>query len=145
MNTIKEFKGAYFFLSNFYEAPIEYDGIMYPSSEHAFQAQKTSSVYRQVFAECESPSDAKHLGRSCKLRIDWEEVKDDVMYGICLAKFTQHPHLAERLLATEDAYLEEGNHWNDTYWGICRGVGKNKLGIILMRIREEIKNEVIQQ
>lgn len=61
------------------------------------------------------------------------------MYEICKAKFTQHKDLAEKLLETGDEELVEGNKWNDTYWGVCNGKGKNQLGKILMRIREELK------
>ena len=48
--------------------------------------------------------------------------------------------LKEKLLATEDAYLEEGNTWGDTYWGTCDGIGKNIMGLLTMRVREEIKD-----
>ena len=59
---------------------------------------------------------------------------------LCLKKkFTEHLDLQERLLATGDAILIEGNTWNDTYWGVCNGVGKNTLGQLLMKIREEIR------
>lgn len=61
------------------------------------------------------------------------------MYEICLAKFTQNENLKLKLLETEDAYLEEGNDWGDKEWGLVNGNGKNKLGKILMRIRDELK------
>lgn len=72
------------------------------------------------------------------MRSDWEEVKDKVMYEIVLAKFTQNPDLKEKLLATGDEYLEEGNTWGDTIWGTVDGVGENRLGKILMRVRDEL-------
>ena len=50
-------------------------------------------------------------------------------------KFLEEP-LRSQLLATEDAYLEETNHWGDTYWGVCKGVGENMLGKILMMARD---------
>ena len=63
------------------------------------------------------------------------------MYRICLAKFTQNPDLAKRLLDTGDEILEEGNTWHDTYWGVDlkTGEGKNMLGSILMRVRNELR------
>ena len=70
---------------------------------------------------------------------DWEEVKDQIMYEICLAKFTQNEELKEKLLATGNEELVEGNTWHDTYWGVCNRRGKNKLGKILMRVRSELK------
>ena len=87
-----------------------------------------------------NPSKAKQLGRKVKLRKDWEEVKTNIMYDICLAKFTQNQDLKEKLLKTGNAILIEGNWWNDTYWGVCNGIGENNLGKILMKIREELKN-----
>ena len=55
------------------------------------------------------------------------------------AKFSTNESLKKRLLETGDEELIEGNTWNDTYWGVCKGVGLNKLGEILMRVREELK------
>lgn len=72
------------------------------------------------------------------LRDDWEEVKDDLMYRIVLAKFLQNPSLADALIKTGNAQLIEGNTWGDTYWGMCDSVGENKLGEILMRVRDEL-------
>ena len=57
-----------------------------------------------------------------------------------MAKFTQNEELKEKLLATENEELVEGNTWHDTYWGVCNRRGKNKLGKILMRIREELRD-----
>ena len=85
------------------------------------------------------PSDAKRLGRHVPLREDWNSIKEQIMYEICKAKFTQNPDLAEKLLETGDAELIEGNWWHDTTWGMCNGEGQNLLGKILMRVREEIK------
>ncbi|WP_283695830.1 NADAR family protein [Clostridium perfringens] len=136
---IKEFRGKYYFLSNFYDFPVKYKGIEYLNNEAAFQAQKVLNDRQKEYFSHLKPSEAKRKGRRVKLRSDWEEIKDDIMYGIVLAKFTQDAKLMRMLLETGDEYLEEGNTWNDTYWGVCRGRGKNKLGKILMRVRNEIR------
>lgn len=79
---IKEFKGKYRWLSNFYNSPVTYNGITYQNNEAAFQAQKTfDENIRLEFANL-SPSEAKRKGRKVKLRSDWEEVKDKIMYEI---------------------------------------------------------------
>ncbi len=148
---IDSFKGKHSFLSNFFEAPVEYDGFVYRNTEAAFQAQKTNSkAERQQFTTLDASS-SKRLGRSVTLRSDWEDVKDRIMYEVCLAKFTQNPHLAQKLIETKGEYLVEGNDWNDCYWGKCNGNGLNKLGEILMSIRKEIsfdavgvKNDVVE-
>ena len=138
---INEFRGKYYFLSNFYTAPVEYDGLLYQNNEAAFQSVKCiNKKDRKQFTNL-PPNKAKGLGRRVKLRNDWEEVKDRVMYDIVKDKFIRNKDLKEKLLATGDRYLEEGNWWNDTYWGVCNGKGQNKLGAILMQVREEIKNQ----
>lgn len=134
---INRFKGDYFFLCNFFEAPISYKGLTYQNNEAAFQAQKTLDENLRLKFTVLSPSDAKSLGRSIPLRPDWEDIKEQAMYEICLAKFTQHPDLMHRLLMTGNRPLEEGNTWGDQEWGTVNGIGQNKLGKILMRIRAE--------
>lgn len=139
-NIIDKFDGEYAFLSNFYESPIKGDdGITYPTVEHYFQAMKTlNKGQRQEIAAQDTPGKAKRLGRAVNLRPDWEKVKSDVMRQGVTAKF-QIPELREQLLATGDAILIEGNWWGDTCWGMCNGVGENRLGKILMEVRTSLK------
>lgn len=138
---INEFRCQYFFLSNFYEAEVEYEGILYKNNEAAFQAQKITDYREQEQFWFVTPSEAKRLGRKVQLRKDWEQVKDEIMEDIVRAKFTQNEELKEKLIATGNEELIEGNAWNDTYWGVCGGKGKNMLGKILMKVREELRKE----
>jgi hypothetical protein len=134
------FNKEYRFLSNFYPAIVEYDGLEYPSTEHAYQAAKTEDLaQRRRIRESQKPGDAKRSGQNVKMRTDWEQIKLGVMEDLVRQKFTKHKELKENLLATGDAYLEETNHWKDTFWGVCKGVGTNHLGKILMKIRGELK------
>ena len=64
------------------------------------------------------------------------------MTDIVKAKFEQNEDLQKKLLATEDAYLEEGNTWGDRIWGTVNGVGANNLGEILMNVRKELQLEL---
>lgn len=73
---------------------------------------------------------------------NWDNVKLGIMEELVGLKFRSHPELAERLLATGDNTLVEFNTWNDTYWGVCRGSGKNHLGLILMRVRARLKESI---
>jgi ribA/ribD-fused uncharacterized protein len=135
------FDGKWAFLSNFYWNEIEYDGITYPTNEHFFQAMKTLDIEtRKAIAAAPTPGAAKRMGRHVPLRPDWESVKEDVMFlGLCL-KFADE-QLADWLLETGDEELIEGNWWGDTTWGVCNGVGENKLGRLLMKVRDMIKEE----
>ena len=139
MEVITDFENEYEFLSNFYECSVTFEGLTYGSSEAAFQAQKSSDPSdREKFTGLR-PSESKRAGYSVKLRSDWEEVKVSVMHEILRAKFTQNPDLMEKLLATKQALLVEGNDWQDTFWGFDfnLGYGENMLGQILMKIRAE--------
>ena len=141
MEKIDNFRNEYAFLSNFYDAPVIYDGISYRNSESAFQAQKCANKEERIQFANLNPSEAKHLGRRIPLRKDWESVKLTIMKDIVRAKFLQNPELLEQLLETGDAYLEEGNDWGDRTWGTVNGQGRNLLGFTLMELRDELAAE----
>jgi ribA/ribD-fused uncharacterized protein len=140
---IKQFHDEYRWLSNFWRSQIEIDGELYETVEHYYQSQKsTSAEERKMIAEALTPGNAKYLGQRCQLRLDWDRVKDVVMYEGLLAKFNQHPDLMKKLLETGDQPILEGNRWRDHYWGVDLDnthVGENRLGLMLMRIRERFK------
>ena len=137
---ITSFSGEYRFLSNFWLAPVTYEGITYPSSEHAYQAAKSlNPTIREVFFMLSSPSEAKKMGQQIIIRPDWEDVKINVMRDIVTAKFEQNEYLMRLLMETKGCQLIEGNTWGDRFWGECPvGNGRNELGKILMAIRDDI-------
>lgn len=136
---IDSFSCDYAFLSNFFPSPICIDGLVYPTVEHAFQAAKVKDrEIKKQFTQIRKPAGAKSLGRKVSLRHDWEHVKVSIMTDLVRLKF-QDPELAQRLLDTGDQRLVEGNHWNDRFWGVCSGYGRNELGKILMKIRDELR------
>lgn len=140
MSVIDNFGGAWRFLSNFYAAEIPWQGRLWPSVEHAFQAAKTLSYSEQEeIRRAATPGKAKRLGRKVQLRDDWEDIKVDAMRELVHLKFHSHEDLARWLLDTGDAELIEGNHWHDCFWGVCQGRGENWLGRILMEVRDELK------
>lgn len=75
------------------------------------------------------------MGKAVPLRDDWDEIKVSIMQTLVYLKFVKNKELRDLLLATEPEHLEEGNTWGDTFWGVCKGEGKNLLGRILMDIR----------
>lgn len=130
------FDGPFFWLSNFFSRELEYRGLTFQNSEAAYQAEKCLDPYDKFRFMYLNPSEAKKQGRRVQIRPDWDQIKDQVMYEVCMAKFSQNRDLLKKLLAT-DGLLVEGNTWGDKYWGQVNGVGRNQLGITLMRIREE--------
>jgi ribA/ribD-fused uncharacterized protein len=129
--------------SNFSPHPVKLKGKTWPTSEHYFQAQKFAGTPdEEEVRQAKSPMIAARMGRSRKrpLREDWESVKDAIMHEVVLVKFTQHANLREVLLGTGDAEIVEHTK-NDAYWGDGGdGSGKNVLGQILMRVREELRH-----
>ena len=138
--TVDSFRNEYFFLSNFAPATFTYRGIAYLNAEAAFQAQKCQTEEEKLLFSNLSPGSAKKIGKKVSLRSDWEEVKETLMEEIVREKFLQNPSFAKDLKNTYPLDLKEGNTWNDTFWGISNktGEGKNRLGYILMKIREEL-------
>ena len=129
------------FLSNFYPCQVELDGVIYPSTEHAYQAAKTLDLEaRKPFYQVPaiSAAESKKLGRKLTIRPNWEDVKLQVMEDLLNQKFS-HPELKEKLLQTGDQLLVEGNYWGDTFWGVdSRKGGLNHLGRLLMEIRKKL-------
>jgi ribA/ribD-fused uncharacterized protein len=130
--------------SNFSPQPIKLNGKTWPTSEHYFQAQKFADTeYEEEIRRARSPMVAARLGRSRKkpLRKDWESSKENVMREALRAKFTQHLDLRALLLSTGDEIIVEHTQ-NDDYWGDGGdGSGKNRLGILLMELREKLRTE----
>ena len=139
--------GEYAFLSNFYPARtyryINGHRVIFHNAEAAYQSAKSlDSRLQYAFTELSSPRHAKVLGNSLPLRPDWDSVKNSIMYDVVKSKFTINLKLQDRLIATGDQELIEGNTWHDNYWGNCicskckNIAGLNYLGKILMKIRK---------
>ena len=128
---------------NFSSHGIEIDGTYWPTVEHYFQAQKFSGTdHEMAIHRARTPGDAKGLGRSKKypLRDDWEDIKDSIMYRAVLQKFETHDDIRQRLLDTVGEELVE-NARGDYYWGCgADGTGQNKLGKILMDVRDKLRD-----
>jgi N-glycosidase YbiA len=156
---------AYGYFSNFSRHAIDLNGKRWPTTEHYFQAMKsTDRVVQERIRGARTPGQAARLGRATRLRPEWdqpldslkesectppgwflldgtrviERYKDAIMFQAVYAKFTQHEDLKANLLATGDKVLVE-NAMADPYWGWgCSKNGLNKLGQVLMLTRERI-------
>lgn len=161
MNEIKQFtqKDGTWFLSNMYPCKIEYDGLIYQCAEACFQAQKFKLEERVLFTNLDVGEDnrsdalgrmAKKLGGKNGLRslssteiASWNYRRIKVMEDVVRAKFSQNEDLKQLLIQTGDANIIEGRNFRpDYFWGkkLSTMEGENHLGIILMKIRDELKD-----
>lgn len=159
--TADGFRGDYDFLSNFYDSPIEVmfksNRFVFSTAEHVFQGMKVKAIssnddknsYQdpvELLRQLESfkaPVKAKYWGRKIKINVEyWDSISIKAMRKTLDLKFTQHQYLKDKLINTNDTKLVEYNSWNDTFWGVneSTGVGENNLGILLMDLRESIRN-----
>jgi len=143
--TINAFKGSYRFLSNFVPCSVYLEGVAYPSVEHAYQAAKATDPALRVPFESGTAPEAKKRGSKLNIRPDWENIKLAVMESLLNQKFLQGTSYRAMLDATKGSELIEGNWWHDNFWGecycgekeACKNGGKNHLGKLLMKIRDE--------
>lgn len=140
MAKITSFTGSFRFLSNFHSCKIVYEGIEYPSSEHAYVAAKTDNPLQKLaISEIANTSDVKRFGRTLKLKDNWDLIKISIMKNIVESKFDQNKDLMKLLQETRPYELIEGNNWGDKFWGQSPlGTGRNELGKILMSVRDDI-------
>lgn len=142
---IDRFKDEFYFLSNFYPCSINYCKIVFPSSEHLFQARKSKDVkIWEIIAAIPKPGKSKAFGRTIDLRSDWEEVKINIMISVVYLKFSQNIDLMMKLRKLEGINLCEGNYHHDNFWGDCHCdnckniIGQNKLGYSLEKVRDNM-------
>ena len=146
---IDDFRGKYFFLSNFYVRPMEMDGVQFHSSEQAYMWHKTViPAEKAALLACPTPRDVKIRGGSPELTTlqpGWDSLRVPTMLSVLRAKYEQNADLKERLIATWESLLIEGNNWCDNFWGDCwcpkckRKPGMNHLGKLHEFLRQEYR------
>lgn len=132
---------AYGFLSNLYKNPVKFDGRLFPTSEHAYQFGKfRDGKVREWAMKCPKPH---LLAIFCHNLLlwdiveNWNKIKVDRMYRVLKAKFLD-PELKKKLIETGNSKIEEDSK-TDYFWGRGKtGKGKNMLGNLLMKVRDEI-------
>lgn len=132
----------YWQFSNFALFPFDVDGVHYKTSEHYYQSKKATNPYDfKIIIEAGRPKEAAEIGRRIVLVKDWEEIKDGIMMDALRYKFNAHKELIELLLETGNEEIVEDSPM-DYYWGCGKdGTGKSMLGNLLMKLREEYRNE----
>lgn len=130
--------------SNLFKRPIEFEGTMYPTSEHAYQAGKAlKPAVRQWILSAPTPALAAMAAHGLyvwDVVPDWAQIKFDRMRAVLRAKFDQHTDLRELLLSTGGSRLVEAGTVNNAVnrlWGEVDGKGENMLGVMLMELRTE--------
>jgi len=133
-------KWVYNWFSNMIPSELNIDDVIYNSVENYYQAMKTNDLFQQQIIATATPSQSKRLGRKVKLRDDWELIKESVMMKGLEAKFTKNKW-RKKLIETGNNPIIEWNNWNDKIWGVsvhdC--LGQNKLGYLLMELRNRLK------
>ncbi len=142
---VPKFNGKFKFLSNFEPCEVTFEGVTYPSTEHAYQAAKTlDPKIRALFLlPSVTAGKAKRMAKTMKVREDWNDVRVGVMEGLLRQKFAPGTPLALELAALKDHDICEGNYWHDNFWGSCTCAkcadkGENVLGKLLMKLRDEL-------
>lgn len=138
------FKNEHKWLSNFEPCEIELHGITYQSVESAYQSEKSNDEKWKTFCKDNSSRDVKIASKKIKLRNDWDSVKLRIMEHLLIQKFSKEP-FKTLLLETGDENIVEGNWWGDVEWGVdltrSPNIGENHLGRLIMKIRENLKQE----
>ena len=141
--TISFFIGQHQALDNFAAFSVEWNGILWPTLEHAYQAAKfeDNSIIQRI-QKARSPYEAKSIVRekelASKVSPDWNSRKVATMKALMQCKVSQHSLIKEILLGTQKARLVENSPF-DSFWGIGPdGDGKNMIGLLWMEIRDEL-------
>lgn len=173
---IYSFKGQHAWLSSFcQDYPILIGDVTFPTREHAYQYAKTyfppdmssadentaqyiGLVIQQIrldILNAPTPGAAKRLGQTVPMDLErWNKARVRIMQNLIRFQCQQYPELAQKLLATDDIDLIEGNAWGDKFWGVVDciisdgilvdGNGENWLGKSWMVVRKELCGITIQ-
>lgn len=164
LNTNEKFymndTGVYFvsgYLSQWHIAPMVIDGITFNCCEKRMMYMKAikfnDEVRANLILESDEPKEIKKLGREVINFNDeeWDAVADNVVFNANLAKFSQNEDLLKLLLDTGDRIIVECAPY-DCRWGNGLNItdtlktppdewkGSNRLGKVLMSVRDALKN-----
>ena len=145
MVMIKQFQEKYRWLSNFFPCRITLNGVTFQSVEHAYQSEKSSDLdWKKKCQEILSPGKIKRDAKKLEInRKEWDKKKLKIM-EICIdQKFSKEP-FRTKLLETGEEEIQEGNNWNDEFWGVNlkTGKGSNHLGKLIMKKRDRLNNKI---
>ncbi len=131
--------------SNFTAFPVTIENMgTFPTAEAALQAYKdpNNKEYVKKQIESRSPLSSKNMGMKAKLRDDWKDIRETIMYNILVCKFLQHPRLQDVLLATGLSPIVHRTR-GDNVWGVGGGKGSNILGKLLVKLRTQFQRQIL--
>lgn len=128
--------------SNFAAFAVQYNGLLWPTSEHAYQAAKFDDAeLKEKIRQATTPQEAYDIAHQHEdmVRATWDAEKVKVMESVVRAKVEQHVLVQRKLLESGDARIVEDSP-TDSFWGWGPDKqGKNHLGKILMMLRSELQ------
>lgn len=134
--------------SNLFRCEVEFEGRVYATAEHAYQAGKAAKpAVREWILQAPTPAlaaMAAHGLYTWDIVPNWASIKIERMRGVLRAKFSQHENLRQLLLDTGSRRLVEAGTTNNAvnrFWGEVNGKGENTLGKLLMELREELRKK----
>lgn len=130
-------------LDNFSSFKVEVDGYLYASLEEAYQSSLFLPDYPEIAEQIKNSHSAHEAQKIMQKNVEKVKYTNQqqlvIMEKLLRLKLEQNPYVLKKLLETNDYYIVEGspkdNYWG---WGINRD-GRNQLGKIWMKLREEYK------
>lgn len=140
------YEREFYVFSNFSSFQIAWRGMQWATSEHAYQTARFMGADEEMVETVRATPSAHDAFKLARANIDrqlpnWDEIKSYTMLDICRHKLQQHEYIKHKLRQTGDMYLVEDSP-KDSYWGWGPDrQGRNELGTIWMKLREELLHE----
>ena len=141
------YEREFYCFSNFSSFAVRWKGRVWPISEHAYQAAhffKTAPKLAEKIYKAKSAHEAYKIAKANagKAPKDWEEKKIAIMEEIVRHKLWQNPYVMHKLMQTGKRKIVEDSP-KDGFWGWGKKKnGKNQLGKIWMKLRDEIRKSI---
>lgn len=145
MEKITDFSNQYSFLNNDHICLVHYDGLLYASVTHAFQAARTlSESTREQISKIHDIETMYELVENIEDPPEWNKNRVRIMEILIRDKFRRNHILRQRLSETGTAQLQNSyqeSSPSNLFWGTINDRGDNTIGKILMKVRSDIQKE----
>ncbi|KAJ6495952.1 DUF1768-domain-containing protein [Mycena vulgaris] len=133
----------YYGFTNSSAHPVKYNGKVYPTSEHLFQAFKYMDLRPDIAEQIRACKSLSKVFKHSRAHLahqhpDWDRMDISKMEITLYHKFAQNEELRQQLLGTGDAELV--NYTQTEFWGVGKDQrGRNELGKVLERVRSSLR------